>query len=93
MGGRRQTRRVLDTTLNVYDQILLLAGAAPVTLDRLRSWTEHDSDAYLHTALKHLHVKRFVEFNEKEGTVRLSPKGAIEASRIAGLSLRKADAS
>jgi hypothetical protein len=87
-----QTRRVLDTTLNLYDQILLLAGAAPVTLATLRAWTEHYSDAYLHTVLKHLHAKRFVEFNEKEGTVRLSPKGAIEASRIAGASLRKADA-
>jgi hypothetical protein len=82
------TRRVLDTTLNLYDQVMLLVSLEPVTLETLHAWTEHYTDVYLRNVLKYLHAKRFVEFNEKEGTVKISSKGAIKASLIAGESLR-----
>jgi len=71
-------KRVLDTSLKLKQKILILIGSSPsktshADLDR---WIEEKNKAYLLRALRELHSKRQVEFNEADGSVQILPPGA-----------------
>jgi hypothetical protein len=83
------THRVLDTTLNLPDQIVLLAASGNDTKEKIRKATEHYTDKYLTQALERLHVDRAIEFSAETGAVKLTPKGLNIASRLAAAYLNK----
>jgi hypothetical protein len=77
--------RVLDTKRSMRDQTLLhlYRSTEPLTEQDLVAWTEHsNASVYRRDILRPLHRDRFIEYNEKERRVTLSPKGIAEAERI-----------
>jgi hypothetical protein len=78
-----KVKRVLDITLNLYDQIVLLAAAGPISKDDVRRATEHYTDDYLETVLRGLHTRRLIEFRRDTGIVTLTSLGAAKASSLA----------
>jgi hypothetical protein len=77
--------RVLDTNRSMRDQTLLhlYRSAEPLADRDLVVWTEHsNASVYRRDILRPLHRDRFIEYNEKERRVTLSPKGIAETERI-----------
>jgi len=72
-----QIKRVLDTSLNLKDQVLLLACSSPtpVTTDDLFIWTGYGDRGYFKRLLRDLHTKRFVELSADEMTIEILPPG------------------
>jgi hypothetical protein len=79
----KDMRRVLDKTLNLHDQILLLVGSGRATWEELFRWTQYYREEYLDTILKALESERMISFDKEAKVVALSPLGAEEASRVA----------
>lgn len=77
-------KRILDPTLSLRDQILLLTGSAAesVTIDQLRQWIEYSNQSYFKKLLKKMHSERLVEFSEKDGQVELLPPGIKIVAKI-----------
>ncbi len=73
-----QMKRVLDTSLKIPDQILLLIASCPSTCstDDLFVWTDYSNRAYFNKVLRELHSKRFVEFAANQNSVQILPPGA-----------------
>jgi hypothetical protein len=71
-------KRVLDPTVSLKTQILMLVGSTPSKTKHtdLERWIEPQSKGYLLRALRDLHSKRHVEFSEAEGLVQILPPGA-----------------
>jgi hypothetical protein len=78
-------KRVLDTSLSLRQQILVLAGisATPVAVGDLVHWTEYRNKAYFNKLLMAMHKERLIEFSKKEGTVSLLPRGTKQLSLLA----------
>lgn len=71
-------RRVLDTTLSMKDQTLLLLYSenGPVCESDLVSWVEHsNASVYRRDVLQRAHRQRLIEYNKASGTAQLSPTG------------------
>lgn len=74
----RDVRRVLDTSLSMRDQsLLLLYAVGGVVLERdLLSWVEHSNPSvYRGDILRRCHRDRLIEYNQEAGEVQLSPTG------------------
>lgn len=69
--------RVLDPSMSLSDQTLLLLYAAPSGLSdrQLAEDLEQERLANYRRVLARLHASRLVEFSRNTGNVRLSPKG------------------
>lgn len=76
-------RRVLDTSLKLTDQMLLLIASSPlpVLTDDLFSWTGYDNRAYFNRALRDLHKSRFVELAVDKKSVQILPPGTKHVDR------------
>ncbi|WP_128953629.1 hypothetical protein [Bradyrhizobium guangzhouense] len=86
-----ETQRVLDVTLNLPHQILLLAAAGPTTKSKIKRATEHYTERYLSLALGRLHADRLIEFNRRNGSVRLTSLGIEQASILAARFRKRVD--
>jgi hypothetical protein len=71
-------KRVLQPTLSLADQILLLIATSlpSVTSEELLKWSEASDKAYFMKILRGFHKKRLVEFDQTLGTARILPPGA-----------------
>jgi hypothetical protein len=70
-------KRILQPKLKLNQQLLLLtATSAPdVATSQLIEWTEYKDGKYFMKTLRGLHKKRFVEFTESTGRVKILPPG------------------
>jgi hypothetical protein len=77
-------RRVLNTSLALQDQLLVLLASTPVplTMTLLSEWTDYPELKYLRRLLRKLHSERLIEFTETTSTVQILPPGAAHVERI-----------
>ena len=77
-------KRVLDTSLKLGQQILVLLSSCPAgaTIAKLVDWIEPDDEAYFRRALRKLDKGRFIELNEKTQEARILPPGAISITTL-----------
>ena len=70
-----KVRRVLNPSLKLKDQIILLVGSLDrkASLDELCQWLEHQNRAYVKRTLNTMHKEKLLEFSEN--TVELLPPG------------------
>jgi hypothetical protein len=73
-------KRILDTSLPLADQTLLLLYAEPGSLSdkNLAKYLEQDRLANYRRVLDRLHKARAIEWNKATGMVTLSPRGRDE---------------
>lgn len=91
--GHDGVKRVLETSLKLNEQILLLAAVSmpDVTAQQLIEWIEYGNDAYVMRTIRGLHRTRLIEFTEKTGNVRILPPGTraveelIRKKNLAGI--------
>lgn len=71
-------RRVLDPSLQLGDQILLLLSSTstPVSVDELRGWLDYGNKGYFERLLAKLHKARLLEYNRSLATVEILPPGS-----------------
>lgn len=79
-------KRILDKTLNLHDQLLLLIGTDSVTVEQLDDWTVYYKPQYLQMTLNTLETEGFVFHDKQAKIVSLSPSGAAKASEVAARS-------
>jgi hypothetical protein len=74
-----QIRRVLNPTLILKDQILLLMGSSPglVSVEDLLTWTGSKNRTYFMNMLRRLHKDRFLELSADEDNVEILPPGTL----------------
>jgi hypothetical protein len=72
-----QIKRVLDISLNLKDQVLLLVCSSPtqVTADELITWIGYDDRRYFKRLLRDLHNKRLIELSADETNIEILPPG------------------
>lgn len=77
-------KRILQPSLKLPEQLLLLiATTLPrVTVPELLAWSEAPDRKYFMRVLRGLHKKRFVELDERAGTVQALPPGTREVQEI-----------
>ena len=77
-------KRVLDPTLPLSDQLLLLvaSAAAPVASADLLKWSGYSKQAYFLRLLRRLHAQRLIEFDEVAGTVQILPPGSSHVEKL-----------
>jgi hypothetical protein len=80
-------KRVMKEGLQAKDEALLLLYSDPnssVLLEDLCEWVEYSNPSTFKAVIRGLHKKRFLEFDEDNEAVILSPKGAeyVEANLI-----------
>lgn len=77
-------RRVLDTTLSLTDQTLLLVSSVngKAKVNELLSWTEYKNKGYFKKTMRQLHKKRFIEFDEVAGQIEMLPPGSDYVARL-----------
>jgi len=70
-------KRVLNPKLSLNEHILLLTSTSvPFTSSqRLREWIEYGNSTRFKKALRTLHKKRLIEFDESEDSVEILPPG------------------
>jgi hypothetical protein len=77
-------KRVLDTALNLKDQILVLvaSSASKTSAQALQNWTDYKNRTYFTKTLRDLHSKRLIEFSEANKTVEILPPGSKHVSEL-----------
>jgi hypothetical protein len=75
--GADGVKRVLETSLKLHEQILLLAAVSlsDVTATQLIEWIEYGDDGYVMRTIRKLHRGRLIEFTEDTGKVSILPPG------------------
>jgi hypothetical protein len=70
-------RRVLNPTICLKDQILLLLGSVSgkIDMDLLFKWTGNKNKSYFIRIIRQLHDERMVEFYEQQGSIEILPPG------------------
>lgn len=71
-------KRVLDPSLKLPDQTLLLIASCPSTCDTdaLFGWIDYKNKSYFNKLLREQHSKRMIELCETSGTAQILPPGA-----------------
>ena len=77
-------KRVLDPTLTLKDQLLLLIASSPseVSVADLQRWAEFADPAYCRRLLRELHSDRLVELSQNAKTVEILPPGSDHVEQI-----------
>ena len=76
-------RRVLQPTLSIKNQILLLSsGSETVTKDDLIRWIEPQNRSYFYKILREMHSARLINLSSDETTIELLPPGMAIAEQI-----------
>jgi hypothetical protein len=86
-----EMKRVLDTKLNLSDQVLLLVATTTgkVQFTDLTRWTEVSSKTYLLKILRQLHKLRHLEFDGSTLQVQILPPGSKVVEKIVAIRLKK----
>jgi hypothetical protein len=73
-----QMKRVLDPSMRLEDQILLLTASAPsaITVMNLFVWVDYENKAYFMKLLRQLHAERKIELSKDETRIEILPPGA-----------------
>lgn len=72
-----EMKRVLDPTLSLKDQLLLLtASSASVKVEDLFLWSGYGNKPYFIRLLRRMHGERLVELKKDESSVQILPPGA-----------------
>jgi len=82
--------RALDTTLSMKSKTLLFLyqHSTPVRESELLDWVEHSNPSvYRKDILEKAHKERLLEYNSKDRTVQISPKGIQEVENTISLTL------
>ena len=76
-------KRVLDTTLNLRSQVLLLTATSPgrVHAEELLRWCDYKDRKYFFKLLRQLHSKRLIEYRADE-TLEILPPGSQIVSQL-----------
>ena len=79
-----QMKRVLDPSLKLQDQVLLLIASAPsaVAVADLFEWSDYENKAYFMKLLRQLHSERMIELAKNEDKVEILPPGAEYVARF-----------
>ncbi|MGH9932751.1 MAG: hypothetical protein ACREA9_26405 [Pyrinomonadaceae bacterium] len=77
-------RRILDTSLPLKQQILLLAAtsASSVEVTQLLRWTEYKDAGYFMRLLRKLHRDRMLELSQDETVVQVLPPGSKQMEML-----------
>lgn len=77
-------KRILDTTLKLSDQVLLLIATCPAgcPVDELFTWIGYKDRGYFLRLLRKLHADRMIELSSDEKSVQILPPGAKVAEEI-----------
>ncbi len=77
-------RRVLDPSLSLKDQVLLLLSSSSraVMTVEVFEWTDYDNRTYFFAVLRKLHNERLVELSKDESTVEILPPGARHVEKL-----------
>lgn len=80
----QSVRRVLDTTLKLWEQIIILLASryGTVKVADLLNWTDYGNKSYFLRTLRDLHRKRQVELSKDNVTVEILPPGSRTAGDI-----------
>jgi hypothetical protein len=72
-------KRVLDPSIPLKDQILLLSCSSPtqILVADLHSWIEYENIKYFRSSLRDLHANRFIELSDNETCVEILPPGTL----------------
>lgn len=76
--------RALDTTITMKEKTLLLLyhSTTPLKEQKLFEWVEHSNpSAYRRDVLRSLHHDKFIEYDENERLIHLSPKGIMHVEK------------
>ena len=78
------TKRILNPSIKVADQILLLLASEPTetATQSLLEWTEYKNRNRFLTILRKLHSDRMLELSKNGVTVRILPPGTSKASEL-----------
>lgn len=83
------TRRVLDPSLSLKKQILLLASSSErVTREDLLGWIEPSNRSYFFSLLREMHKSRLIELSSDGTTVELLPPGMSIVEGITSASIQ-----
>jgi hypothetical protein len=79
--------RVLNEKLAWKDQILLIASDAkvPVPLEEMMTHLDCKDKVYLKKVIRGLHDLRLLEFDAKQGDIKITPKGSQQAEKLIGV--------
>lgn len=77
-------RRVLDTSLGLREQILLLLCTSPgkISTADLKNWTGYKNNTYFKRLLREMHEERLIELAADGGTALILPPGDKIASDL-----------
>jgi len=77
-------RRVLDPSIPLKDQIMILlsSAAGKANADDIFTWYGHRNRGYFNRLLRQLHSQRLIEFNGGSGDVDLLPPGADYVTQL-----------
>jgi hypothetical protein len=84
-----ELRRVLDPSLPLKDQILVLVAScnSTVNADQLFEWTGYGNRGYFERLLRRLHSERLIEYHLASHEVELLPPGSDYVASLLGQSL------
>jgi len=79
-------KRVLDPTLALRAQVLVLLASAPgkVRTEDLREWAAYSNKSYFNRLLRTLDDQRHVYLSDGGSTVEILPPGTSEAAEVIG---------
>ena len=77
-------KRVLNPSLSLKDQILLLIGSnsTKTKIEDLLEWIECKDKGYFIKSLRQLHKKRMIELSSQEQEVEILPPGMIHVEKL-----------
>ena len=89
-----KTRRVLDTSLSLQDQMLLLVGSLPsgANPDDVFKNTGSSDRAYFNKLLRKMHKARMVDLSADESRVVVLPPGSSRLEELVLSHMRKKNA-
>jgi len=78
------TKRVLDTSLTLKEQILVLIASSPIKVDieQLLSWLDYDNRPYFKKLLRQMHSDRLIELSKETNEVEILPPGSDFVSML-----------
>lgn len=79
-----EVRRVLDPSMKLADQCLLLIASAGKTanVNKLATWTETSNKTYLRKVIRELHRSRQIEAANPEQSIKLLPAGSANVRAL-----------
>jgi hypothetical protein len=77
-------KRVLNPTISIGDQILLLiaSSSSKTKTDDLFTWVENGNKVYFMKLLRELHKKRMVELSANEKEIEILPPGTTKVEKL-----------